>query len=192
MLEFLEYAAGLHFDQCPDYKHCRSIFSKVTVKSFFHCSYMPPKVAGKGLALDGVGETSSKKPKKAVVVKAGAEKRKVREGEECENGSNKRPAAPKGVDLGSPALRNGDEVYEEGSPAPAKKGRKVVKAKVTAKAKKSANAQAAEMLGRKMRNGGGAGNMDSGSEEDMFAASPSPVKKIANREFKEMGSQVIC
>ena len=29
---------------------------------------MPPKVAGKGLALDGVGETSSKKPKKAVVV----------------------------------------------------------------------------------------------------------------------------
>merc|ERR1712032_1015888 len=69
-------------------------------------------------------------------------------------------------------------------------GRKAVKVKVTAKAKKSANAQAAEMLGRKMRNGGGAGNIDSGSEEDMFAASPSPVKKIANREFKEMGSQV--
>jgi len=175
VLEFLEYAAGLHFDQCPDYKHCRSIFSKV---------------AGKGLALDGVGEASSKKPKKAVAAKVVAGKRKVREGEEMENGSNKRPAASKVVDLGSPALGNGEEVDGEESLAPAKKGRKAVKVKVTAKAKKSANAQAAEMLGRKMRNGGGAGNMDSGSEEDMFAASPSPVKKIANREFKEMGSQV--
>ena len=153
---------------------------------------MPPKVAGKGLALDGVGEASSKKPKKAVAAKVVAGKRKVREGEETENGSNKRPAALKVVDLGSPALGNGEEVDGEESLAPAKKGRKAVKVKVTAKAKKSANAQAAEMLGRKIRNGGGAGNMDSGSEEDMFAASPSPVKKIANREFKEMGSQVIC
>jgi len=194
VLEFLEYAAGLHFDQCPDYKHCRSIFSKV---------------ASKGLVLDGLGEDSSKKPKKAA--KVGAGKRKVREGEEIVNdGSNKRPAEVNGADLGSPALRNGGEMVEEESPAPAKKGRKVVKAKVPAKGKKSANAQAAELLGRKMRNGGGAGNMDSGSEEDMFAASPSPakkfdappspvkkfaasaspVKKVVNREFKEMGSQV--
>ena len=173
---------------------------------------MPPKVASKGLALDGLGEASSKKPKKAGAAKVGAGKRKVMEGEEIVNGSDKRPGASNGVELGGPALRNGDEVNEEGSPAPAKKGRKVVKAKVPAKGKKSAaNAQAAELLGRKMRNGGGAENLDSGSEEDMFAASPSPaktfakspshvkkfaasaspVKKVVNREFKEMGSQVL-
>jgi len=168
VLEFLEYAAGLHFDQCPDYKHCRSIFSKV---------------AGKGLALDGVGEPSSKKPKKAVAAKAGAGKRKVREEEEMGEESRKK----RGVDLGSPALRGGEEVAAEESPAPAKKGRKV---KVVAKkGKTSGNAQAAELLGRKMRNGG-VGNYESGSEEDMFATSPSPAKKVATREFKEMGSQV--
>jgi len=177
VLEFLEYAAGLHFDQCPDYKHCRNIFSKV---------------AGKGLVLDGVVEPSSKKPKKAVAAKAGAGKRKVREEEEAgDEGHKKRGAVERGVDLESPALRNGEEVDEEDSPAPVKKGRKVVEAKVVAKKEKTnGNAQAAELLGRRMRNGRGAENIESGSEEDMFAASPSPVKKVANREFKEMGSQV--
>lgn len=172
VLEFLEYTAGLHFDQCPDYKHCRSIFSKV---------------AGKGLVLDGVGESSSKKPKKAVAAKAGAGKRKVRDEEVGEESRKKR-----GVELGSPALGNGEEVAEEESPAPSKKGRKVVKPKVKVVAKKgktSGNDQAAELLGRKFRNGG-VGNIESGSEDDMFAASPSPAKKVASREFKETGSQV--
>ena len=144
---------------------------------------MPSKVAGKGLALDGVGEPSSKKPKKAVAAMVGAGKRKVREEEEMGEESRKK----RGVDLGSPALRGGEEVAAEESPAPAKKGRKV---KVVAKkGKTSGNAQAAELLGRKMRNGG-VGNYESGSEEDMFATSPSPAKKVATREFKEMGSQV--
>lgn len=172
VLEFLEYTAGLHFDQCPDYKHCRSIFSKV---------------AGKGLVLDGVGESLSKKPKKAVAAKAGAGKRKVRDEEVGEESRKKR-----GVELGSPALGNGEEVAEEESPAPSKKGRKVVKPKVKVVAKKgktSGNDQAAELLGRKFRNGG-VGNIESGSEDDMFAASPSPAKKVASREFKETGSQV--
>lgn len=142
--------------------------------------------------LDGVVEPSSKKPKKAVAAKAGAGKRKVREEEEAgDEGHKKRGAVERGVDLESPALRNGEEVDEEDSPAPVKKGRKVVEAKVVAKKEKTnGNAQAAELLGRRMRNGRGAENIESGSEEDMFAASPSPVKKVANREFKEMGSQV--
>ena len=155
---------------------------------------MSTKVAGKGLVLDGVVEPSSKKPKKAVAaisLKAGAGKRKVREEEEVgDEGHKKRGAVKGGVDLGSPALRNCEEVDEEDSPAPVKKGRKVVEAKVVAKKEKNGNAQAAELLGRRMRNGRGAENIESGSEEDMFAASPSPVKKVANREFKEMGSQV--
>ena len=153
---------------------------------------MSTKVAGKGLVLDGVVEPSSKKPKKAVAAKTGAGKRKVREEEEAgDEGHKKRGAVERGVDLESPALRNGEEVDEEDSPAPVKKGRKVVEAKVVAKKEKTnGNAQAAELLGRRMRNGRGAENIESGSEEDMFAASPSPVKKVANREFKEMGSQV--
>jgi len=172
VLEFLEYAAGLHFDQCPDYKHCRSIFSKV---------------AGKGLVLEGVVEPSSKKPKKVVAAKAGTGKRKAREEEVEDEG-----AVKGGFDTGSPALRNGeDEAGEKDSPAPAKKGRKVVNTKVEAKKGKSkGNAQAAELLGRKLRNGRETEKVESGSEEDMFAASPSPVKKATNREFKEMGSQV--
>ena len=148
---------------------------------------MSSKVAGKGLVLDGVGESSSKKPKKAVAAKAGAGKRKVRDEEVGEESRKKR-----GVELGSPALGNGEEVAEEESPAPSKKGRKVVKPKVKVVAKKgkpSGNNQAAELLGRKFRNGG-VGNIESGSEDDMFAASPSPVKKVASREFKETGSQV--
>ena len=148
---------------------------------------MSSKVAGKGLVLDGVGESSSKKPKKAVAAKAGAGKRKVRDEEVGEESRKKR-----GVELGSPALGNGEEVAEEESPAPSKKGRKVVKPKVKVVAKKgktSGNDQAAELLGRKFRNGG-VGNIESGSEDDMFAASPSPAKKVASREFKETGSQV--
>ena len=148
---------------------------------------MSSKVAGKGLVLDGVGESLSKKPKKAVAAKAGAGKRKVRDEEVGEESRKKR-----GVELGSPALGNGEEVAEEESPAPSKKGRKVVKPKVKVVAKKgktSGNDQAAELLGRKFRNGGN-GNIESGSEDDMFAASPSPAKKVASREFKETGSQV--
>ena len=148
---------------------------------------MSSKVAGKGLVLDGVVESSSKKPKKAVAAKAGAGKRKVRDEEVGEESRKKR-----GVELGSPALGNGEEVAEEESPAPSKKGRKVVKPKVKVVAKKgktSGNDQAAELLGRKFRNGG-VGNIESGSEDDMFAASPSPAKKVASREFKETGSQV--
>ena len=143
------------------------------------------KVAGKGLVLDGVGEAASKKSKKAVA----AGKRKAREEEEEENESVKK----RGANLESPALTNGEGEKKE-SPAPAKRGRKVVKDKVLANGKKSANARAAEQMGRKMRNGG-AGNIESECEEDMFAASPSPAKKVLSpvkkvAKFKEAGSQV--
>ena len=133
-------------------------------------------------------ESSSKKSKKAP-----AGKRKVRE-EEDEMGEESPKKRGGAVDMGSLALGNGqgEEEDEEDSSAPAKKGRKVVKkTKVSAKKEKTNGSAQAEQLGRKLRDGKQAEKIEEeNSEEDMFATSPSPVKKVANREFKEMGSQV--
>ena len=133
-------------------------------------------------------ESSSKKSKKAA---AGKRKAREEEDEISEESPKKRGGA---VDLGRPALRNGqaEEEDEEDSSAPAKKGRKVVKKpKVPAKKEKTNGSAQAEQLGRKLRDGKQAEKIEEeNSEEDMFATSPSPVKKAANREFKEMGSQV--
>jgi len=177
VLEFLQYTAGLHFDQSPDYKHCRNIFSKVSSKE---------------LALNSLDE-APKKQKKVEGAKKGAGKRKAKEVDEVDTERQEKSEDLNGVDLvKSPALRNGDSVVEDekNSPQPAKRGRKTANPKVAKIEKNGSNAQEAAALGRRTRNGKGGLVDPSSEEEDMFAASPSPVRNVQSREFKETGCQV--
>jgi len=133
VLEFLQYTAGLHFDQSPDYKHCRNIFSKVSSKE---------------LALN----EAPKNQKKAEGAKKGAGKRKAKEVEEVDTERQEKSGDLNGVDLvKSPALRNGDSALEdeENSPKPAKRGRKAANPKVAKIEKKGSNAQEAGPWGEK-------------------------------------------
>merc|ERR1712013_817989 len=75
-------------------------------------------------------------------------------------------------------------------PQPAKRGRKAANPKVAKIEKNGSNVQKAAALGRKTRNGRGGLVDPSSEEEDMFAASPSPVRNVQSREFKETGCQV--
>ena len=146
------------------------------------------QVSSKELALNSLNE-APKNQKKADGAKKGAGKRKAKEVDEVDTEQEK-SGDLNGVDLvKSPALRNGDSALEdeENSPKPAKRGRKAANPKIE---KNGSNAQEAAALGRKTRNGRGGLVDPSSEEEDMFAASPSPVRNVQSREFKETGCQV--
>ena len=150
------------------------------------------QVSSKELALNSLNE-APKNQKKAEGAKKGAGKRKAKEVEEVDTERQEKSGDLNGVDLvKSPALRNGDSALEdeENSPKPAKRGRKAANPKVAKIEKKGSNAQEAAALGRKTRNGRGVLMDPSSEEEDMFAASPSPVRNVQSREFKETGCQV--
>ena len=149
------------------------------------------QVSSKELALNSLDE-APKKQKKVEGAKKGAGKRKAKEVDEVDTEQEK-SGDLNGVDLvKSPALRNGDSALEdeENSPKPAKRGRKAANPKVAKIEKNGSNVQEAAALGRKTRNGRGGLVDPSSEEEDMFAASPSPVRNVQSREYKETGCQV--
>ena len=150
------------------------------------------QVSSKELELNSLDE-APKKQKKVEGAKKGAGKRKAKEVDEDVIERQEKSEDLNGVHLvKSPALRNGDSAVEdeEDSPQPAKRGRKAANAKAVKIEKNGSNAQEAAALGRKTRNGRGGFVDPSSEEEDMFAASPSPVRNVQSREFKETGCQV--
>ena len=150
------------------------------------------QVSSKELELNSLDE-APKKQKKVEGAKKGAGKRKAKEVDEVDTERQEKSEDLNGVDLvKSPALRNGDSALEdeENSPKPAKRGRKAANPKVANIEKNGSIAQEAATLGRKTRNGRGGFVDPSSEEEDMFAASPSPVRNVQSREFKETGCQV--
>jgi len=188
--EFIKYSVGLEFDEAPDYDKCRSMFAaelKKAGKANFSDKTNSPAVK-KGKAVTDSPRTKPLKGKASVVGPQSEE-----EIEDSPVPAKKaRKASKQSVDEESTSARktkrtkkpvvesqSEDEEIEE-SPVPVKRGRKplgkaIEDEKSTPSRARGKKAAAAESRSTQVSS--------QSEEEDMFASSPSPKKRLKAQEI---------
>jgi len=188
--EFIKYSVGLEFDEAPDYDKCRSMFASELKKSgkpnFGDITNSPTIKKGKA-------STDSPKPKtvrgKAPVVESQSE-------EEIESSpvpvKKARKASKQSIDEEETPVKKtkrtkkpvvesqSDEEIEE-SPVPAKRGRKPLAKAIDDE--KSTPSRASARGKRAVAESRSTQVVSQSEEEDMFASSPSPKKRLKAQEI---------
>ena len=200
--DFIKYSLSLKFDQAPDYDKLRGFFKDEISK------------AGKNLSFSSVdsGAATPVKGRKAKGVKSPAVKsspapaskrgRKAKEIVEDSQSEEEAPSRPVLAKRGRKATKvvedSGSEEedieeFESPEPAAAKKTKKAPAGKAKAvkkessKSKRVTSSDTGERSSSKKASGK-ATQVDSLSEDDMFAATPSPKKRIKS-QVTEIGVQ---